>query len=96
MEYISKEDEQEILESYEPKRRKHVKNVMDLAVSLAEQYNADPRKAYVAALFHDIAKEMEIKDMVALLESSGIFIEREYHNKNILHGPCAAVIACEY
>lgn len=95
MGYISEETKQEIIKRYSPQRYEHVKNVIELAIHLAERHSADGEKAYVAALLHDIAKDMEVKDMVKMLESADIFIDKEYHTANILHGPCAAVISYE-
>lgn len=95
MRYISEQAEKEIIKRYSPKRYAHVQNVMELAVKLAEKHGVDRNKAYVAALLHDIAKDMDIKKMVAMIELSGISIDQEYHNNNILHGPCGSVIAFE-
>lgn len=95
MGYISEKAKKDIISRYSEERYEHIQNVIELAVKLAEKYNADVEKAYTAALLHDIAKDMEVDEMVALLESADIFIDEEYHNKNILHGPCAAVIAYE-
>ena len=95
MGYISEKTEQDIINRYSPERYEHVKNVIELAMHLAEKHSADSEKAYTAALLHDIAKDMKVKDMVAMLESADIFIDEEYHTSNILHGPCAAVIAYE-
>lgn len=95
MGYISEEAKQNIINRYSAERYEHVLRVIDLAEHLAERHSADKEKAYTAALLHDIAKDMEIKDMAAMLEFADIFIDEEYHTSNILHGPCAAVIAYE-
>ena len=77
MGYISEKTEQDIINRYSPERYEHVKNVIELAMHLAEKHSADSEKAYTAALLHDIAKDMKVKDMVAMLESADIFIDEE-------------------
>ena len=43
------------------KRFEHTKNVRDMAVRLAQHYGADQDQAALAALLHDIAKEIPEK-----------------------------------
>ncbi|HNZ40469.1 MAG TPA: bis(5'-nucleosyl)-tetraphosphatase (symmetrical) YqeK [Clostridia bacterium] len=93
MGYISEEARLDIVKRYSPERYEHVKNVVELADHLARLHRADSEKVYAAALLHDIAKDMKTEDMAAIIEAAGIFIDKQYHTGNILHGPCAAVIA---
>lgn len=44
------------------KRYTHSLNVADEAVRLAETYNADIEKAYLAGLLHDVCKEMPLSE----------------------------------
>ena len=54
------------------KRCRHVLNVRETAVKLAKQYGADVRRCEIAALLHDITKEMERGKQLQMLEASGI------------------------
>lgn len=54
------------------KRCRHVLNVRDAAVKMAKQYDADVRRCEIAALLHDITKEMETGKQLQMLEASGI------------------------
>ena len=47
------------------KRFKHTLGVVESATQLAKLYNVDVEKARLAALLHDCAKEMPLKDMQA-------------------------------
>ena len=52
-----------------PKRYEHTCNVRKLAVKLAKAHGADEKKAALAALLHDIAKELP-RDRFCLLYTS--------------------------
>ena len=41
--------------NFSKKRKKHTEGVRETAMNLAEKYGADPEKAEIAALFHDVA-----------------------------------------
>lgn len=45
------------------KRYIHTLGVEEKAVELAEKYGADERKCRIAAILHDVAKEMQINKM---------------------------------
>lgn len=56
-------DRQALLEkiraAMKPARFQHVLGVEEAALALADQYGCDPKKASLAALLHDYAKEVE-------------------------------------
>ncbi len=69
------------------KRFKHTLGVVESATQLAKLYNVDVEKARLAALLHDCAKEMPLKDMQALVEASKYEADDELlANGNLLHG----------
>lgn len=53
----------------------HTMGVAEEAVKLAKAYNEDEDKAYVAALFHDCAKELEDTKKLELCEEYGINLD---------------------
>lgn len=54
------------------KRFHHVQCVRDAAVQLAKQFGADVHKAEIAALLHDITKELPPQENLRWLERGGI------------------------
>ena len=69
------------------KRFKHTLGVVESATQLAKLYNVDVEKARLAALLHDCAKEMPLKEMQALVQASKYEADNELlANGNLLHG----------
>ena len=69
------------------KRFKHTLGVVESATQLAKLYNVDVEKARLAALLHDCAKEMPLKEMQALVKASKYEADNELlANGNLLHG----------
>lgn len=52
------------------KRYNHSLNVSESAVYLAKKYGADPDKALIAGLLHDIAKELPVEEQLKIVEKS--------------------------
>ncbi|WP_018752637.1 bis(5'-nucleosyl)-tetraphosphatase (symmetrical) YqeK [Paenibacillus sanguinis] len=75
------------------KRWKHVEGVMESAVLLAERYGADPVKADLAALLHDLAKFWPIDKQEAIVRDHGLNAELLEHDKQLLHAEVGAYIA---
>lgn len=76
------------------KRYRHSLGVADEAVKLAEKYEADKFKAYVAGLTHDVAKEIENSEAKKLLKEYGVSIDLVSENTHkLLHGPLGACMA---
>lgn len=75
------------------KRWKHVEGVMESAVILAKRYGADPVKADLAALLHDLAKFWPIEEQVAIIRDNGLNAELLNHDKQLLHAEVGAFIS---
>ena len=79
-----------------PHRRAHVAGCEKAAVFLAERYGADVQKAAVAAILHDITKNLELKDQLILCERYGIICDDiELKNASLLHAKTGACKARE-
>ena len=73
------------------KRYRHTMGVVETASKLAERYGADTEKAYVAALFHDACKNLDIDEMNSLVEK--YHIGEVYIDKpQLAHSKLAAAI----
>ncbi|MCA1292912.1 bis(5'-nucleosyl)-tetraphosphatase (symmetrical) YqeK [Paenibacillus sp. alder61] len=75
------------------KRWKHVEGVMQTAVELARRYGADPVKADLAALLHDLAKFWPVERQEAVIRENGLNAELLDHDKQLLHAEVAAFIS---
>jgi predicted HD superfamily hydrolase involved in NAD metabolism len=72
-------------------RYAHTLRVADTAVRLAELHGLDPKKARLAALLHDTAREMGKEELLRVAEEEGIVTsELEREQPVLLHGPVAA------
>lgn len=79
--------------SISAKRYVHSVNVSDTAVKLAVQYGCDARKAEIAGLVHDCARELDMPLLLNCLAQEGIKAdEMELSVKELLHGPAAVHI----
>lgn len=79
-----------------PKRFKHSLGVMETAVKLAERYGADKRKAELAGLLHDCAREMKVEDILKVCRENNIEVDNiSARQPKLLHGPAGSVIARE-
>ena len=75
---------------------KHVENVAELSVGLAEVYSLDVTKTKLAALLHDISGIMTPQEMYELAKMRGLEIdpaEEKYHA--LLHQRASRIIAQE-
>lgn len=75
---------------------KHVENVADIAVELAEVYDIDVTKTKLAALLHDISGIMTSQEMYDFAKMRGLEIdpaEEKYHA--LLHQRVSKIIAQE-
>jgi predicted HD superfamily hydrolase involved in NAD metabolism len=92
---MSNKDELLILSKYlkNKERIEHSKRTAKLARELAEIYDIDKEKAYLAGFFHDIAKEVN-SDKALLLskEYNYTLSSSERLNKKLLHAPIGALI----
>ena len=84
--YISKYIE----EHFSEKRRKHTYGVRDTAIKLAEKYGADPEKARVCALYHDMFRRASDERIDEYIEKYGL--DPKYrHDPDLAHGKIAAI-----
>ena len=71
-----------------PKRYKHSLNVMERAVYLARIIGADPGKAELAGLLHDVEKNTDPKILLQNLENSDIlFSDADRLLPQLWHAP---------
>ena len=73
------------------KRYRHTMGVVETSAKLAERYGADADKAYIAALFHDACKNLDIDEMNSLVEKYGIG-EVYIDKPQLAHSKLAAAI----
>lgn len=74
------------------KRLKHTMGVAKCARMLAFRYGADPDKAYIAGLLHDIEKEDSIGNMLRFCKD--LKLDKELlESRALLHGPAGAEYA---
>ena len=72
-------------------RYNHSLCVAQSAVELAKKYGADPAKALVAGLLHDVTKEADRAEHFALFEESGMTLsELECRNPKLWHAMSGA------
>lgn len=76
-----------------PKRYAHTRGVVEMALEYAKLNGLDYDETFIAALFHDIAKELTAKESLALCEKYHIELD-EYEKKHIhlAHGKVGAAI----
>ena len=78
------------------RRWEHCRSVGAYGYDLAIRWGADPMKAYLAGIFHDIARELPGEQLLALTaEYGGAISEQERRHPILLHGFVSAVIAQE-
>ncbi|GIO35918.1 HD domain-containing protein [Paenibacillus antibioticophila] len=75
------------------KRWRHVEGVMTTSVSLAKRYGADPEKADLAALLHDLAKFWPMERQEAVMLEHGLQPELLQYDRQLLHAEIGAYVA---
>ncbi|GGH45443.1 bis(5'-nucleosyl)-tetraphosphatase (symmetrical) YqeK [Paenibacillus silvae] len=91
---LSREELIQAVSSQMPaKRWKHTQGVMESAVILAEKYGADPVKADIAAILHDVAKYWPVAEMEAVIRDNGLNAELLSHDKQLWHSEVGAFVA---
>ncbi len=79
-----------------PKRYEHSLRVAEEAKHLANRYQYDEKKAYLAGLIHDIAKDLTEEESEIWIKNYNLPKELlEEKNKNLKHADIGAVIAKE-
>ena len=77
-----------------PKRLNHSIGVSQTAESLAVRFGCDKEKARIAGLFHDLAREVPMNELLPRAQAFGIVVcDIEYAEPILLHAPLAAKMA---
>lgn len=85
--------QKEVSERLSEKRYLHTLGVAHTSAALALRYGEDMTEAFLAGLFHDIAKPYSDKKMLEKCTKHGIYIsEVEQRNPYLLHGKLGAWI----
>lgn len=85
-----------LINNLSEKRYKHVLGVAETAKELAKLNGADESKAELAAMLHDIAKEMPIDEQMKILKKNNFNItEIEKASPQVLHGFVGEFLARE-
>ena len=83
-----------IKEHYSAKRTAHTYGVRDTAVRLAKKYGADPEKAEIAALYHDMFRRASDEQIDAYIRDKGL-PKRFRGDPDLAHGKIAAIFMKE-
>ncbi|WP_003542246.1 bis(5'-nucleosyl)-tetraphosphatase (symmetrical) YqeK [Desulfotomaculum nigrificans] len=82
--------------SMPPERFNHSLGVAETAVKLAHKYGADPQKAWLAGILHDIARDLSDSEMLNRAQKANLQVsEYGFAMPLLLHGPVGAVMARE-
>ncbi len=71
------------------KRWDHIQKVADEAVKLCKMHGGDIKKAKIAGIFHDAAKEISLEESNELVKKYGLG-DKYIDNKNLAHGKIAS------
>lgn len=85
------EIKQYIENNFSEKRKVHTEGVRKTAIELAEKYGADPEKAEIAALFHDMYRGVSENTLNYYVKHLGLDT-RYMNNANLAHGKIAAIV----
>lgn len=75
------------------KRWEHTRGVMETAVILAKRYGADPVKAELAAILHDVAKYWPIQKLHQMMVEHALSEELLHYDKQLWHAEVGAFVA---
>ena len=90
---IIKEIDEYLKNNMSQKRYIHSVGVMNKAKELANKHNIDEEKAMVVGLAHDIAKELNAKEINNYIQKYNIEVDEiEQKNLGLLHGKIGAKI----
>ena len=77
-----------------PERRwAHTQGVMDTAVALAKRFGADPDKAELAAILHDVCKYWRVDEQARIIRENGLPQDLLDYDKELWHAHAGAWIA---
>ncbi|WP_145035273.1 bis(5'-nucleosyl)-tetraphosphatase (symmetrical) YqeK [Paenibacillus sp. Y412MC10] len=75
------------------KRWEHTKGVMETAVILAGRFGADPVKADLAAILHDVAKYWPVQKLHQMMVEHKLSDELLHYDKQLWHAKVGAFVA---
>lgn len=93
MEYSRDELIQAVSSQMPAKRWEHTKGVMETAVILAERFGADPLKAELAAILHDVAKYWPVQKLQQMMVEHALSEELLRYDKQLWHAEVGAFVA---
>ena len=73
-------------------RYQHTVGVMETAISLANKYGVDEKKAELAAIFHDYAKFRDKEEMRSIIIEQHMDKELLEYNSELWHAPVGAYL----
>lgn len=80
-------------DNLKPSRYGHTLGVVNTAIKLAEIYGEDIKKAEIAALCHDVAKNMSYEDMERIINEASIDLSiDEQNSKELWHSIVAPIL----
>ena len=78
-------------------RLSHSREVARLASELCDRFHADEEKGYIAGMAHDLARELDVAEILLLAETDGMpLTEWERERPLLLHGRAAAAILTKH
>lgn len=93
---MNKNDAKAIVKTKLPEKRyKHSKRVAKTALQMAEIFEADKNKCYLAGILHDYCKYDDLGSMYQIVTRFKLNPRLLEFKSEVLHGPVAAVIARE-
>ena len=78
-------------------RLNHSREVARLASELCDRFHAEEEKGYIAGMAHDLARELDLPEIVFLAEGDGAPVsDLERNSPILLHGRAAAAILTKH
>lgn len=91
---MKREDIIESVRSQMPERRwQHTLGVMETAIKLAGRYGADPDKAELAAILHDVCKYWPVEEQARIIREHGLPADLLDYDKELWHAHAGAFVA---
>lgn len=88
---MKREDLMESVRSQMPEKRwVHTLGVMETAVRLAERFGADPVKADLAAILHDVCKYWRVDEQARIIRENGLPLDLLEYDKELWHAHAGA------
>ena len=84
---------QYVKEQMSEKRWQHTLGVMESSVKLATKYGANPDKAYLASLLHDVAKYWPVDKLREIIVSEQLYPDMLEYDNQLLHSHVGAYVA---